>query len=105
MKREFSRQIFEESSNNKFQQNPSNGSRVRCGQTDMTKPTVAFRNSANAPKKGKDSLQLKLTDLQSVEEPKWNCCQIFFFGSGESVNEIPNTVISIISVKKAVTNF
>jgi hypothetical protein len=34
-----------------FIKNPSNGSRVvPCGQTDMTKLIVAFRNFANAPK-------------------------------------------------------
>ena len=38
MKLEFSRQIFEESSNIKFHLNPSGGSRVvPCGQTDLTK--------------------------------------------------------------------
>jgi hypothetical protein len=56
MKLEFSRQIFEKKSNIKFHQNPSNGSRVvTCGQTDMTKPTVAFRNFANAPRNASSS--------------------------------------------------
>jgi hypothetical protein len=41
---EFSRQIFENFSNIKFYQNPSSGNRVPCGQTDMTKLIVAFRN-------------------------------------------------------------
>jgi len=55
MKLEFSQQIFEKYSDIKFHKNPSSGSRVvPCGQTDgrtdMTKPTVAFRNFANAPK-------------------------------------------------------
>jgi hypothetical protein len=59
MKLEFSRQIFGKSSNKKFRQNPSNGSRaVPCGQTDertdgrrnMTKLIVALRNFTNAPK-------------------------------------------------------
>ena len=59
-KLEFSRQIFEKSSNIKFHENPSSGSRVvPCGQTDrrtdgrtdMTKLIVVFRNFANAPKK------------------------------------------------------
>ena len=55
MKLEFFRRIFEESSNIKFYQNPSTGSRViPCGQTDgqtdITKLIVAFRNFANAPK-------------------------------------------------------
>jgi len=65
MKREFSRQIFEKSSNIKFHKNPSSGSRVvPCGQmvrrtdgrtyiqTDMTKLIVAFHNLANVPEKG-----------------------------------------------------
>jgi hypothetical protein len=51
MKFEFSRQIFEQVLNIKFHQNPSIGSRdVPCGQTDMTKLIVAFRNFANATK-------------------------------------------------------
>jgi hypothetical protein len=49
---EFSRQIFEKVSSIKFHENPSSGSRVvPCGQTDMKKPVVAFRNIANAPNK------------------------------------------------------
>jgi hypothetical protein len=55
MKVEFSQQIFEQSSNIKFHENLSSGSRgVPCGRTgrhtDMTKLIVAFRNIANAPK-------------------------------------------------------
>jgi hypothetical protein len=55
MKLAFSRQIFEESSNIKFNQNPFSRSRfVPCvrtdGQTNMKKLIVAFRNFANAPK-------------------------------------------------------
>ena len=49
-KLEFFPQIFEKYSNIKFYENPSSGSRVvPCGQTDMTKPIVAFRNFVNAP--------------------------------------------------------
>ena len=53
-KREFSWQIFEESSNIKFRENPSSGSRhvLYWGtdrRTDMTKLIVAFRYFANAP--------------------------------------------------------
>jgi len=49
IKLEFSRHISEKYSNIKFHENPSSGSRsVPCGQTDMTKRTVAFRNFANA---------------------------------------------------------
>jgi hypothetical protein len=51
MKLEFSRQIFEEYSDIKFQENPSSGRRVvPCGETDMTKVIVAFHNYAKAPK-------------------------------------------------------
>jgi hypothetical protein len=53
MKFEFSRQIFEKVLNINFHENPSIGSRVvPCGQTDMTKLVVAFRNFANAPENG-----------------------------------------------------
>jgi hypothetical protein len=45
--------IFEKHSNVIFHGNSSSGSRViPCGQTDMTKLTVAFRNFANEPKTG-----------------------------------------------------
>jgi len=55
MKLEFSRQIFEKSSNIKFHENLSSGSRVvPCGRTDrrtdMAKLIVAFRNFAKAPR-------------------------------------------------------
>jgi hypothetical protein len=47
----FSGQMCQERSNIKFQGNLSNGNRVvPCGQTDMMKLIVAFRNFANAPK-------------------------------------------------------
>jgi hypothetical protein len=47
MKFEFSEQIFEKVSYIKFYKNLSSGSRVDpCGQTDMTKLIVAFRNFA-----------------------------------------------------------
>jgi hypothetical protein len=60
MKFEFSRQIFEESSNTKLHQNPSSARRVvSCERTDgrtdrytdMAKLMVAFRNFVNAPNK------------------------------------------------------
>jgi hypothetical protein len=55
IKLEFSRRIFEKSTNINFHQNPSSGSRVVSsgragGRTDMTKLIVAFRKFANAPK-------------------------------------------------------
>jgi hypothetical protein len=58
IKIDFSGQIFEKQSTNKFHENPSSGSRVvPCGQTDgwtdMRKLIVAFRNFANALTKDK----------------------------------------------------
>jgi len=54
MKPEFSGQIFEESSNIEFHENPSSGSGViPCGQTNGRsdkKLIVLFRYFANAPK-------------------------------------------------------
>ena len=50
MKSVFSAQIFEKVLNIKYHQNPSSGSRVvLCGQMDMAKLIVAFRNCANVP--------------------------------------------------------
>jgi hypothetical protein len=52
MKLEFSRLIFEKSSNTKLNENPSSGSPVvPCEQTDKTKLIAAFRNFANVSKK------------------------------------------------------
>jgi hypothetical protein len=58
MKLEFSRRIFEKSSNTKFLENRSSGSRVfhadietGGGHTDLTKLIVSFRNCAKTPKK------------------------------------------------------
>jgi hypothetical protein len=51
LKIEYFPHSFEKFSNIKFNENPSTRSRVvLCGQTDMTKLIVAFRNIANAPK-------------------------------------------------------
>jgi hypothetical protein len=51
MKLEFSWQILEKSSNIKFHENPSSGSRVvSYRRTDMTKLIAPFRNFAKAPK-------------------------------------------------------
>ena len=50
MKLEFCRQIFEKSSDVKVHENPTSGSLVgTCGQTEIKKLVVAFRNFANAP--------------------------------------------------------
>jgi hypothetical protein len=52
MKLEFSRHISEKSSNIKFYENLSSWSRVvPCGQTDMKRLIIAFRNFAKAPRK------------------------------------------------------
>ena len=57
MKLEFSKHIFEKSSNIKFHENPSNGSRlVPCGRTDeqtdrLDEANSPFRNFVNAPKR------------------------------------------------------
>jgi hypothetical protein len=56
MKLEFSRQLFEEYSDLKFNEIPSSGSRIfpsgrTGGQTDLLNPAVALRNFANALKK------------------------------------------------------
>ena len=51
MKIEFFRKIFEKYPDIKFHENPSIGSRVD-GQTERTKPVVAFRSLATAPNNG-----------------------------------------------------
>jgi hypothetical protein len=51
IKHDFPQQIFKKSTNMKFHENPSSGSRVvPCGRTDMVKLIAAFHNFANAPK-------------------------------------------------------
>ena len=51
MRLESSRQIFDKSTNIKFNQQPSTGSRiVPCVRTDMKKLMAVFRNFAKAPK-------------------------------------------------------
>jgi len=48
MELEYARQIFEKYSDMKFHENPSSGSRVvPCGQTDMVKLILVFRNFTN----------------------------------------------------------
>ena len=51
MKLEFSRQMFEKSSNIEFHQNPSSGSRVvPCRRTGEAKVIFTFRNFSKEPK-------------------------------------------------------
>jgi len=60
---EFSRQFFEKYANIKFHENPFGWSRVvPCGQTDMTKLVVAFRNFTKGPNKV-DSISTFVTQL------------------------------------------
>jgi hypothetical protein len=66
IKRYYSTYTFAKSSNIKFHENPSRGSRVdQCGradgQTDMTTLIIAFRSFANAPKNKHVSLNVKYT--------------------------------------------
>ena len=59
MKFKFSGHFFENVSNIKFNQSAYSGSRVvPCGQTDVTKLIVAFRNFANAPKNEKSEWEM-----------------------------------------------
>jgi len=44
MKREFSLQIFEKSSNMKFYETPFIGNRVQCGRTDCRTDTQTWRS-------------------------------------------------------------
>jgi len=63
MKLEFSRQVFEKYSSIEFHENLSSGSRVvTCGQADLTKLIVAFRNLTNAP----NSVFLGFTHQKSI---------------------------------------
>jgi len=61
MKLEFSRQIFEKSSNIKFHENPSSGSRIN-GRTDRNL-IVAFRNFTNSPKNSKTGIITLMTHV------------------------------------------
>jgi len=66
MKLEFSRQVFEKYSNIRFHENPFSGSRVvPCGQRDMKKLVVAFRERAL-----QRMLELCKTDLRSTVQIK-----------------------------------
>ena len=86
IKLEFSRQFFEKSSNTKFNENPSSGSRVvhadrRNGRTDgrkdMTKLIVAFRKFAS-PSKNKDVLQERKTFDHSNKVAHRSCTTVQF---------------------------
>jgi len=64
-KLEFSRLIFKKFSNIKFYENPSSGSRVvPCGRKDRRKITVAFVNFANAPNKGRQTVNTREEEVK-----------------------------------------
>jgi hypothetical protein len=66
MKPEFLDRFFENPSNMKFHENPSNGSRVvPTRRTDMTKLIVAFSNFAKAPKNDEDFGEMREDKLQA----------------------------------------
>ena len=79
MKLEFSRRNFQ---NTLKYQNLSNGSRnVSCGQTDMTKLIVAFRNFVKAPNSYSECQRLPPTiyvfpppNGESIDCPEQNKC-------------------------------
>jgi hypothetical protein len=73
MKLEFSRQMFEKSSRIKFYKNLSSGSRViPCGRTDITKPVVAFRNFANAPKNNVGNILWRVCCITVFDVKFWD---------------------------------
>ena len=100
MKLEFSGQIFKKSSNIKFHKNLSSGSQVvSCGQTDMTKLIVAFRNFADAPK--------SLLNTPTLPKIKQICkrtvmrCGNFAFRFPINTSEFSYTVILYIFLNQA----
>jgi hypothetical protein len=97
-KLEFSPQFFEKYSSIKFHENPSSGVPVvPCGQTDMTKLIVAFRNFSNAPKTNR---------LHSMSQYAAVCIAVFAtsFGSFKSIlREIHNSTYNCPVVFKIAT--
>ena len=73
----FSSHVFETSSNLKFHENSSSGSRVfPCGRTDMTKLIAAFRNYANAPKNSTHLTVIKRYQSSSLKDVVFHLCSI-----------------------------
>ena len=67
MKRQLSQQIWEESLNIKFHENPYSGSQiVSRGRTDIPNPIFAFRNFAKALKNGRSSTYIKFNLHQAL---------------------------------------
>jgi hypothetical protein len=80
MKVEFSRQLFEKSSNIKLHENPSRGNRVvRCERTDMMKLVVAVRSFANAPKNRTKIMYFFLPPLQNTSSNVFSLKKQFSF--------------------------
>jgi len=95
MKLEFC-QSFVKSSNIKFHENPSSGSRVVLrGRTDMTKLIVTFRNFANAPKNRK----LKRRPQASTLARASNVTNSFFEQDRQRACNV-NVRVTTVAVKK-----
>ena len=80
---EFSPRIYEKSSNTKFRENSSRGSRVAsCGRTDMTKLTVALRNFAQSDYKCNHPFQFFRRDTLGSSKHVFELCVSPFNFSG-----------------------
>jgi hypothetical protein len=74
----FSTDFSKKRPNIRFHQNPSSGSRrVSCGQTDMTKLVVTFRNFANAPKHGRPPKHKSMVRLRLKSSTRTELCEIW----------------------------
>ena len=85
---DFSGQIFEKYSSIKFHENPFSGSRVHPdgrteGWTDVTKPTVAFRNITKGPK----SYMLKSTKFVNVQQQNKFSALLQFNGRSKKTDQ------------------
>jgi hypothetical protein len=92
MKLEFCRQIFKKSSNTKFHENPSSGSRVvpygrAYRRADMTEITVAFRKFCErAPK--------KLIETQFITQAKVSLLLAYFFLQNKFIIELRSQFVN-----------
>ena len=96
MKLESSRQIFETSSNVKFHENPSIGSRVfPYGRTDMSKLIDAFRSSTKQPKMSENPssvyilLFLSVCVISGCRRKVAENCALLAYDAASSSNFLP----------------